>query len=691
MSVTSDPLVVDEASAKEREQLAVSAWELVRLRALKQSVQPDMLQGLGTVRDAASLVSVGLVQTAKRQPHPDQYLLEALPVLWWVHYHIGVDALVPLADEIDPSRAHDLAHAATRLIAELDKGDHPPAWHTGPDRVPMLALESGDVPEKSLVLARGLALTMRVTGGTIAPILQYMQHHASTDLCRAVSVEPMLAENVSWLSALMFRGDARTRALAATSLAMSGEHTHIALQSVVALIPTADLVHVADVHGLLGLLPNTHSVRNMLRTAVLTRIWQGDPVSTVPWWEAFRGEDLIARILPECGEHTVTLCRSLLDALPAQAMQGDNLADGPRSDAITLLLTRTLQDVPTFDGALRRAEAVLRDRFRFGEDPSVGRALRGYASILHRTAQNLLQRGERGTAQALFARLIRLGRAYPLALPRGLFPERLEMRLKDDMEASARRWALRHSQESTPNEVTSPPRLQADDPLPDAREIVAALGSTTPLPRLTGRWAGALGWSAAAVLGLMLPLPFRYLLLRLAQMLGCTPRANFLLSDEGRGAVCKEYRVFGITVHRIQRSIAGGRLFLFPVENVAADRLLGRWVATLLLVGTVGTWLALRSTTTLSAAIATTMVAGVILAYLGAVALHRRVVHGMAVAVIDSEKQLSVWAIDPETRYLLERHADRSQRPGIADIATARPQDDDYTPLALSSEAPATN
>ena len=64
-----------------------------------------------------------------------------------------------------------------------------------------------------------------------------------------------------------------------------------------------------------------------------------------------------------------------------------------------------------------------------------------------------------------------------------------------------------------------------------------------------------------------------------------------------------------------------------------------------------------------------------ILTYLGAAALHRRIAHGLAVAVIDSDNRLSVWSIDPETRYLLERYVDRSQRPGIADIA-ARPRGD---------------
>jgi hypothetical protein len=558
------------------------------------------------------------------------------------------------------------------LVAELDKGEHPPAWHDGADRVPLLTLEAGDIPDKALVLARGLALTIRVTGGTIAPILQYLQHHASSDLCRAVSVEPMLAENVSWLSALIFRGDPRTRALAAASLSMSGEHTHLALQSVIALIPPSDLVHVADVHGLLGLLKGTSTLRNVLRTAVLTRIWQGEAVTSVPWWDAFRGEDMIARILPECGEQTVPLARSLLDALPSHAMQGDNLADGPRSDALALILSRTLSAQPTFDGPLRRAEAVLRDRIRFGQDPSVGRALRSYASIVHRTAQSLLQRGHRDTAQALFGRLIRLRRTYPLALPRGLFPDRL---LSNDAKtdgAEARRWALENNKPAEATATATYPKLNPDDPLPDAREIVAALGSATPLPRATARWAGAMGWTMWGVLALCIPLPVRYLTLRLFNLLGCTPRATFLLSDEGRGAVCKDFRFFGLVIRQQKRAVSGGRLFLFPVENIAADRLLGRWVAILLMFGTIGTWLALRSTTLMSTAIATTVAASTVFAYLGAVALHRRVNGGLAVAVIDSEDKLSVWSIDHETRYLLERHVDRSQRPGVADIASAR-------------------
>ena len=115
--------------------------------------------------------------------------------------------------------------------------------------------------------------------------------------------------------------------------------------------------------------------------------------------------------------------------------------------------------------------------------------------------------------------------------------------------------------------------------------------------------------------------------------------------------------------------MAGGRLFLFPVENPAADRMLGRWAALLLLLGTIGTWLALRSAEAAMSALAVSFVALVTFTYMGAAALHRRVSTGLAVAVVDNDSSVSVWSIDPETRYLLERYVDRSQRPGIAALA----------------------
>ena len=43
-----------------------------------------------------------------------------------------VDVLTPLADEVVAAGAAELAHASTRLVAELDKGEHPQPGTMGP-------------------------------------------------------------------------------------------------------------------------------------------------------------------------------------------------------------------------------------------------------------------------------------------------------------------------------------------------------------------------------------------------------------------------------------------------------------------------------------------------------------------------------------------------------------------------------
>ncbi|MEC8023956.1 MAG: hypothetical protein VX223_08460 [Myxococcota bacterium] len=676
MSTPSEHVGLEIPPAEDDASLADSAWELIRLRANQSSADPGMLNGLGGLQDAARLVCTWLVRAARLSSNPDNYLLEALPVLWWLHFQTGVDVLIPLACDIDPTRSSELAHAATHLIAELDKGDNPPAWHTAADRIPMLTELEAEVPEKAHVLARGVALTMRLTGGTITPTLQYIRHHASTDLCRALTTEPMLVDNVPWLSALILRGDERTRALAACSLANCSNHTHVSLQSFIVVLPEADLVAIAEVHGLLGLIGEDETVRNVIRTALLTRIWQGDSLSGLAWWDAFRGEDCIARILPECGDARVALAKNLLDGLPTHALAGGALTDAPTTDALVSALVTVLTNHSSYDSPLRRAEAALRDRIRLARDPSIGRALRGYATVVMSAARQLLANGHRHPAQALYTRVLSLRRSYPLALPRGLFPDDLVDAGDGNDAAAVRRWSLRRKPSVAAGGPTrQASQVSADDPLPDAREVVASVGSLQPLPKAIGRWAGAARLTTLGMLSLVVPVPIRYLWMRLARLIGSTPTANFLLSDEGHGAVCTEHRIAGVIVKRRHRNVAGGRLFLFPVENPAADRMLGRWAALLLLFGTIGTWLALRSSDTAGTAIAVTFVATIILTYLGAAALHRRIAHGLAVAVIDSDNRLSVWSIDPETRYLLERYVDRSQRPGIADIA-ARPRGD---------------
>ena len=110
--------------------------------------------------------------------------------------------------------------------------------------MPLLTLEAGDIPDKALVLARGLALHTR-----------HRRHNCSnTSVFTTPRVQRFMpcskrradARGKRFrLSALIFRGDPRTRALAAASLSMSGEHTHLA---VIALIPP-DLVHVAMCTG----------------------------------------------------------------------------------------------------------------------------------------------------------------------------------------------------------------------------------------------------------------------------------------------------------------------------------------------------------------------------------------------------------------------------------------------------------
>ena len=677
-----------------------SVYRLLRHYARTRTHEPALATALrDSGVDLGALAARGLLLESVSEPEGATWraLIRAQPDLWWLDLEFGVHATQELArglpgDTVDRLRRHCLA-----LVAHLDRGARPAAWETAADVFSFLIgdAESLDAEEnlsRARVLARGVGLTIQMSPDWLAPALAFVGAGPSRALLRAMVRDQCLLEQDRWLGALLLRGGPRSIAAAAASMMFAPRATVTRLRSLLSIAPAAAMIRVAEAHGLLTLAgPDGQEAAEALRTAFLTQAWQATDLSGLPWARAFRGEVLVARCLPELADTAAPLAREVCLGLP-RLLGEDAGSDPARHDAIATCLARLLQEEPTYDAALRVAEAHVRELGRRSGAQAQAVAMRSYALTLVSTARLLMRRsGTREQALSLYARVLRLRKAHPEMLPRDVFPDTLEGALHiADPDRAARRWLTREVAATDAPRAPGPAvPPTAEDPLPAANEIVATADGLMPLPAPFAAWVGAKSWSPARLLGLLLPLPFRHVAAMILRTFGLTAKARFVLSDDGRGMMAITRRVLGFRVRTSRRAIAGGCLFTFPEGSPRADRLLGRWAALLILTSTLGTWVLLSGVSG-AAPFGSTVLGSLLLVtglvgYAGALWLQRIVGGGYAVAVQDTDGHVSVWQIDAATRYLITQLMAQPSPSGEAEMV--RPSEGAPGPLIDTLDA----
>ncbi|MFT5434465.1 MAG: hypothetical protein ACI9OJ_005178 [Myxococcota bacterium] len=660
--------------------LARSLWSLARSYARRRHVDPEAISSLRDSGEAVDdLIVRGMLAAASEQPDPHEAVLRALPELWWLDAHLGIASGPALAERMNTRALDAIRDDALRLVVALDKGERPAAWVTGPDLFTNLLADSeieDGAWNRARVLARGVSMVLTMAPGWLTAALGLVRSQASSDLLRALARDVKLTADHRWVAALLLRGGQREVALGAASLMFADVPLRHQVRDMVAMLPKTSVVRIAQCHGLLSLGGESGmEVAEIVRTGFLAQAWQNNDLAGLPWSDAFRGELMVSRSLLELGHIATPLARDVCDGLVA--IMSDE-ADGPHSDsvrreAVAECLAWILRANPEYCAALRQTESHLRDIARRRGTGPLGPIVRAYAQVLLSTARLLVERDCRSAARGVYARVLRLRKAYPELLPVDAYPDTIDKALHaDDADRSARHWVALEIGSADPIDPTAV-RPSPEDPLPAAHEIVAAADGLAPLPNPTAEWVDAVESTPLAIIGALVPLPIRHLFNLSRRMLGMTPKARFVLSDDGRGAVTVTRRILGVGVHTTRRGIAGGRLFPFPEGNLRADRMLGRWAALLLVLGTVGTWLALKANTDVALLGGSSIAAFGLFGYLGALRLHRAVASGFAVAVRDDHDHVSVWTVSPATRLLIERHTDKSQHQTIADITAPGP------------------
>lgn len=643
--------------------LATSAWDLLRHYARRRRSEPEVLAALEQNSGGlAALAARGLVSRCAEAGDPYAALLRAQPELWWIDLEMGVRAVEALAELLPADTLERLRKDALALVSRLDHGPRPAAWETGPDLFSSLI---GDVPddddaaigERERVLARGVGLTIAMSPEWLAPALSFIEAGPSRRLLRALVRDDCVLEQERWLSTLLLRGGARSVAIASAGLYFASEPTVVMLRDLLAVAPPTAMIRVAEAHGLMTLAgEGALYTAEALRTAFLTQAWQGTDLGGLHWWRAFRGEQVVARSLPELGESADALARDVATGLAHHVGNPDAIGDPGRREAIATCFAWVMERTPDYCAPARIAEAELRDIGRHRGAQVMAAALRSYAAVMISTAR-LLNRRPRGrdAARSVYLRVLRLRKAHPEMLPRSVFPDSLEEALAvGAADRTASRWLGAGTPARSEPPADRSPRASIEDPIPAADDIIATAEGLRPLPGPTAAWFDVREWSPTRLLGWMLPLPVRHLLTVMCGWMGLTPRARFVLADGG-GAVVVTRRLFGVTVSTDRRAIPGGVLTPLPPHNTRVDRMVGWWAALLLTCGTIGTWLVLRGalhepTTTL---FGTGLVLFGLIGYLGALSLRRVLGAGSAVAVRDDRGRVGVWQVDGATRVML--------------------------------------
>ena len=648
---------------------AESVHDLLRHYARRRRVDRDVLSGLEAAHgDLQALLCEGLLARATESGDVHRFLVRALPELWWIDLEMGLDALSLVGARLLGPALERLRRDAATLVFHFDRGERPRAWQGAPELFVMLTGDSEDDDEalelRPRLLARGLGLALAMGPEWPGLGLEAIDTEASLGLLRAIVRDGRLQSDERWLGALLLRGGPRSVAVATASLLFAPEKALTRIRDLLAMAPPSSMVRVAEAHGLLTLSGEDGlETAEALRTALLTQAWQGADLSTLEWWRAFRGEQIVLRSLPELGDAADELARGVVAGLP-HLVVGDGLADPARRGALAGCLAHVLEGESGYTASFRIAESRIRDLGRSDGYRATAPALRAYASLLVATARLLLRR-ERGRdgALKLYGRVLRLRRAHPDLLPMDVFPDTLDAAISvGDPDRMARRWLAREAHEPVDPRLDAPDAFEAgpthDAPLAFADETVTAADGLAPLPGDLASWIGAGRRSVLERLARLAPLPYRYLLGVARRWLGSAPRARFVLKGDGHTAVVVKHRTLGIPVGSTRFDVPGGTLLPFPEGSVKADRMLGRWTALLLVTATIGTLLVLRGLQS-DAPVGVLTGAGLLLGgltgYFGALRLHRLVSDGRAVAVSDERGRVQVWRIDPATRHMLVR------------------------------------
>lgn len=600
----------------------------------------------------------------------------------------GVDVGPLLRQHLSTAALELLEERVFAWVSAADRWPRVPAHTDLAGRFAALAEQGEPTPDVDLQeaqrMARAVAWALAARDDYPSRGLALVRSEPSTLLARALARDERLLAQDRWLSALLFHGDGTGRALAATSFIFAGRAAVDRVRYTAALAPVDELGRLAEAYGLLTLVgARAETARTMLRGALLVHVFCGEKLSGIPWWRLFRGECALADSLPELGSSRDSLARELATGLP-QRLGDRGLRDPGVRDALSLVLADVLSRDPSYSAAMRLSEAQLRDWRRGADEAAEGDALpdvqradaiRDYAWLLVGAARRLLDYGKRPTADLLYRRVVKLRQENSDVLVADLFPDRLEKALDVSSPAGLAR-RLRLDEEGRP--ATGDAALAAslggqrpspEDPLPGTTDIVAAVTGVAPLPMTMAVWAEAVPWTKGRLLDALIPLPFRRLATRALHVLGCTPKARLVLAASGAGALDVTYRLFGLPLSRYSASLPAHRVFVFPTESPRADRLLGRWAAILLALSTIGTWLFLRATDDVGQLTGALTVGGALIAYAGALSLHRVVGAGLAMALFDERGKTTVWSLRPEERALLVSYAERTEAVTAAQLS----------------------
>ncbi|MFT7625846.1 MAG: hypothetical protein ACI9WU_005037 [Myxococcota bacterium] len=636
---------------------------LLRHYARRRRYEPGLIEALGaSTGDLAALAARGLVSQAAADDDPYRVFVRALPELWWLDLEAGVHALPKLADLLPEDTTARLRRDGLTLVSRLDTDERPEAWETAADLFTSLLDESDerpDIPERAVVLARGVALSVSLANDWLAESLHFVQRGPSRAVQYALIRDDLFGEQHRFIAALLLRGGSRSVALASAALTFAPESTLTRIRDLLSVAPPSALTRAAEAYGLLTLAGDeARPAADALRAALATQVWSGSDLTTLDVSSAFRGECLVADTVAELGDTGKPLARLASEGLVKHL--GDGLADPGRRAALASCLAVVLRQDADYVAPFRLCEAKLRDMTRDHGARATGTALRGYAATLLDTCRALLDLpGGRRAADRLYARVRRIRRAHGDVLSRDLYPATLDEALgwKRSDEDSA--WSSREVAWATAPGGSTPHNME--DPLPGPDEILATAEAFQPLPGPTAQWVGASSWSFGRLLGWMVPLPFRHLWSCALRWTGCGAHASLVLGKGGVGSVTVRERILGLTVRTKRRSLPGGRVWLFPEGVAQADRMLGNWSAVLILTSTLGAWLILGGAAStlpgLSPVLSPILGAGLasfgVLGYIGALALRKVLGSGHAVAVRDARDRVSVWRIGPTTRLIL--------------------------------------
>ncbi len=652
---------------EETTDLALSVHDLLRHYAERRRADRDFIRGIaGSAGDVTTLFLEGLalrlepLDTAERE----RFLLRALVDMAWLDLELGVRALPALFSRLGAAEAAALGVTGVRLVRSLDHGDRPAAWERAPDVA--LGLLGGGAPTtedatedtaRAVRLARLLGLLVHASDEALREALALVEDRPTRGLLRALVQDEVAVAEERWLAALVLQSGSIGLAVGTASLTHAPSRTLTRIRDLLCVAPTDALVRIAEAHGLLSLCSDGGTdTAEMLRTAYLTQAWLATPLTGHGLHRAFRGELIVAKTLPELGPAAESLARDACTGIPqliGATGSDDALADPVRRDAMATCLARVMLADSSYCASLRITESRLAELNRAGDASTLASGLRGYAILLVTTARLLLgdERG-RDAALRLYARVLRLRQQHTELLPRHLFPDTLDAAIHvTDPERAARRWLMREQGHALPAERT---------PVQDtsrARTETFAVATTqmgAALPEPLAGWAGAPRSWPARIASWLLPLPVRYLAETLMRWLGFGPAADLAVTGDGVTRITVTRRFFGLPVYR---SFAGVRTVL-PLEAgaSAADRMLGRWSAVLLVCLTVGAFALLRGqadgvrSLELGGGIA---IGGGLLGYFVALRLHRLVVRGRAVAIVDDQGRTTLWRLSADAQALV--------------------------------------